>query len=56
MIKYLPGLTGAIAAFIALLFLGWLELSLRGLAFLAIYLVVTISLDKALTRYGRPNQ
>ena len=57
MVKYLPGFAGAIIAFIALQFLGWLELSLRGLAFLVIYLIVTISVNQALTRYyGRPDQ
>ena len=53
MLKYIPGVIGALAGFITLLFVRWLDnWSLEFAAFIAAYLFVTISLDKALVSYG----
>ncbi len=52
MVKYLPGLFGAIAGFVLLRFIGWLNSwMLEFSAFLAAYLFVAISLEAALVRY-----
>lgn len=53
MLRYIAGLVGAVAAMIAFRFLGMLDFSLRILIFFAVYLVVTIFVDKALARYGK---
>lgn len=52
MLRYIPGLLGAVAAMVAFRLLGMLDFSLRILIFLAVYLVVTIFVDKAMARYG----
>jgi hypothetical protein len=52
-LRYIAGLFGAVAAMIAFRLLGMLDLSLRILIFLAVYLAVTIAVDKALSRYGK---
>jgi len=53
MLKYMPGFVGAVAAMIAFRLLGALEFSWRALIFFVVYLLVTVSVDKALARYGR---
>tara|TARA_R110000782_G_scaffold25335_11_gene65905 strand:+ start:588 stop:758 length:171 start_codon:yes stop_codon:yes gene_type:complete len=53
MLKYIPGLVGALAAMAVYRLLGMLEFSVRILIFFAIYLAVTIFVDKAMARYGR---
>ena len=53
MLRYIAGLVGAVAAMIAFRLLGILDFSLRILIFLAVYLAVTIAVDKALSRYGK---
>lgn len=52
MLRYIPGLVGAVAAMVAFRLLGMLDFSLRILIFFAMYLVVTIFVDKAMARYG----
>ena len=53
-LKYIPGVLGAIAGFITLLFVRWFDnWSLEFAAFIAAYLFVAISLDQALVSYGR---
>ena len=53
MLKYVPGTVAAIAAFAAIRITPWLQsFWLEGLVFLTAYLVVAVSVDKALTRYG----
>jgi len=53
LLKYIPGLLGAIGGFVTLQFVSWVEnWSLEIAAFIAVYLFVTVSLDKALVRYG----
>ena len=53
MLRYIPGLLGAMAAMVAFRLLGMLDFSLRILVFLVVYLAVTIFVDKAMTRYGK---
>jgi len=53
MLRYIPGLIGALAAMIAFRLLGMLDFSVRILIFFAVYLFVTILVDKAMTRYGK---
>ena len=53
MLRYIPGLVGAVAAMVAFRLLGMLDFSLRILVFLVVYLAVTIFVDKAMGRYGK---
>jgi multidrug efflux pump subunit AcrB len=55
MLRYVPGLVGAVAAMVAFRLLGMLDFSLRFLVFFAVYLAVTIFVDKAMGRYGKKN-
>lgn len=55
-VRFLPGLIGAIAAFLALLIMGWLRIDstwARFVLFLLVYAAMTISLERALAAYGR---
>ena len=52
MLRYIPGLLGAVAAMVAFRLFGMLDFSFRILIFFAVYLVVTIAVDKAMARYG----
>ena len=52
MLKYLPGSIGAFAGFFTLQFIGWFDSwMLKFVAYIAVYLFVTITLDSALIRY-----
>ena len=53
MLRYIPGLLGALAAMVAFRLLGMLDFSFRILIFFAVYLIVTIFVDKAMARYGK---
>lgn len=53
MLKYLPGLIGAIAAMIAFRLLALMGLSVRVLIFIGVYLLVTVAVDIAMSRYGK---
>mgnify|MGYP001606559453 FL=1 len=53
MLRYIAGLVGAAAAMVAFRFLGMLDFSVRFLVFIAVYLTVTIIVDKAMARYGK---
>ena len=55
MLRYVPGLVGAVAAMAAFRLFGMLDFSLRFLVFVAVYLAVTIFVDKAMARYGKKN-
>jgi membrane protein implicated in regulation of membrane protease activity len=56
-LQYVPGVVGAIAGFVNLQFTGWLNnWSLEFVVFIVVYLLVTISLDKAMARYGRKSK
>jgi len=56
MLRYVPGLVGAIAAMLAYRLLGMLDFSIRLLLFIVVYIVVTVAVDKAMTRYGKPRR
>ena len=53
MLKYIPGMLGAIGAMAVFRLLIMFDLSIRFVVFFLIYLVVTITIDKAMTRYGK---
>ena len=53
MLKYLPGLIGAVAAMAAFRLLAMLDFSVRVLIFVFIYLLVTVLVDLAMARYGK---
>jgi len=53
MLRYVPGLVGAVAALVAFWMLGVLDFTIRILIFFAVYLVVTIAIDRAMSRYGK---
>jgi multidrug efflux pump subunit AcrB len=52
-LRYIPGLLGALAAMVAFRLLSMFDFSVRILVFFAMYLVVTMFIDKAMTRYGK---
>lgn len=52
-VRHVPGLTGAIAAFVVLKLLGWTGLGYQLAAFVGTYLVVSALVDQAMRRYGR---
>ncbi len=56
MLKYLPGLIGAIAAMAAFRLLTMMDFSVRVLVFIGVYLLVTVSVDIAMARYGKHNK
>jgi hypothetical protein len=54
-VRYLPGLIGAVAAFVALkvlILLGFASLGFEILGFFVVYLVVTVLADKAMRAYS----
>jgi multidrug efflux pump subunit AcrB len=53
MFRYIAGLVGALAAMIAFRLLGMFDFSVRILIFFAVYLAVTIFVDKAIAGYGK---
>jgi len=53
MLRYIPGLAGAVAALVAFHLLGVLDFTIRILIFFVVYLVVTIAIDRAMSRYGK---
>lgn len=55
MLKYIPGLVGAIAAYLGLKFISWiagLSFGVQIVVFLVIYFVVAFFVDKAMSQYG----
>ena len=53
MLRYIPGLLGALAAMVAFRLFGMLDFPIRILIFFSMYLVITIFVDKAMARYGK---
>ena len=54
LIRFLPGVVGALSAYMVLKLVGWAtSLTVELLAFAGTYLVVTVALDVGLKRYGR---
>ena len=52
-LRYVPGLSGALVAFTVLKLLGWMSFAYQLGAFIAAYLLTAIALDHAMRRYGR---
>lgn len=52
-LRFVPGLAGALVGFTALKLLGWLALASQLGVFVAAYLLTTIALDHAMRHYGR---
>lgn len=54
MIRFVPGLIGALAAYAALVLIGWLGNGwVRVAVFFGVYLFVTVAADRAMSRYRR---
>ena len=56
LIRYLPGLIGAIVAFAALkfaIFLGATQTGWQMLVFFLVYIIVAVAADRAMAAYGR---
>ena len=54
MLKHIPGLAGAIAAYVTLMFINWIQTSwIHALIFFGVYLFVSFALDKAMSQYGK---
>jgi hypothetical protein len=57
MIRFLPGLTGAFAAYIVLFLVRWINSGwVHATVFFVVYLVVAIATDKAMATYRRPDE
>ncbi|MDX1432025.1 MAG: hypothetical protein R3286_06210 [Gammaproteobacteria bacterium] len=52
-LRYVPGLAGALVAFAVLKLSGWMDFGLELGAFLAAYLIITLAIDHAMRHYGR---
>mgnify|MGYP001811686121 FL=1 len=52
-VKYLPGLTGALCGYALLKFMTWTGLTFEFGLFLLTYLVVTVLMDSAMQSYGK---
>jgi hypothetical protein len=53
MIKFIPGIAGAAAAYIVLKIFGWIQsLSFEMILFFCTYLIVTVVVDIAMKKYG----
>ena len=53
MIRFVPGVVGALAAYLAVLFTGWLQSGwLHAFIFFAVYLFVAVAVDRAMKQYG----
>ncbi|UCB55466.1 MAG: hypothetical protein JSW45_02750 [Thiotrichales bacterium] len=52
-VKYLPGLTGAVCGYALLRLMSWTGLTYEFAAFVITYLVVTVLMDSALRGYGK---
>jgi hypothetical protein len=57
LIRYVPGLIGAIIAFAALkfaIFLGTASTGWQMVVFFLTYIIITVAVDRAMTAYGTP--
>jgi len=52
-VKFLPGLTGALSGYVLLKFITWTGLTFEFGSFLLTYLVVTVLMDSAMQSYGK---
>lgn len=54
MIRFVPGLAGAVLAYVVLLLIQWMDNGwIRATLFFAVYLFVAVAVDKAMTSYRR---
>jgi predicted PurR-regulated permease PerM len=54
MMRFVPGLAGAVLAYIALLMIQWLDNGwIHATLFFAVYLFVAVGVDKAMSSYRR---
>jgi len=51
-VKFLPGLTGALCGYALLKFMSWTGLTFEFVSFLLTYLVVTVLMESAMRSYG----
>jgi len=52
LIRFIPGVIGALAAYIALFFVGWLNNGWVHVAvFFGVYVIVTVAIDKGMSTY-----
>lgn len=52
MIRFIPGLIGALASYVALVLIDWINNGwIHTVIFFGVYLLVTVVVDKAMTRY-----
>ena len=52
-LKYLPGLSGAVLAYIKLKFISWTGQTYEFISFLISYLFITLLMDSAMRSYGK---
>jgi hypothetical protein len=52
-LKYLPGLTGALCAYILLKFISWTGMTYEFVSIMVTYLVVTLLTESAMRSYGK---
>lgn len=52
-LKYLPGLTGALCAYVLLRFISWTGLTYEFASFMVTYLIVTLLMERAMRSYGK---
>ena len=53
MLKLLPGLTGAVCAYLVLKLISWTGLTYEFAAYLIVYLLTTVLMDSAMRSYGK---
>ena len=52
MMRFVPGLIGALASYVAMVLIDWINNGwIQTVVFFGVYLFVTIAVDKAMTRY-----
>ena len=51
-LRYVPGVVAAMVAFVATKLVAWTELGFEFRVFLTAYLVVVLSVDRGMKRYG----
>ena len=52
-LKFLPGLAGAVCAYMVLKLISWTGLTYEFAAFLIAYLIVTVLMESAMRGYGK---
>ncbi len=56
MIRFVPGLIAAVAAYVAAQLLAWMPLVPEFLIFIGVYLAVAVFVDKSMRGYGGNNR